>query len=80
VLRGTGDIQQVSLDDVKRTVTVEGAAGQIAMAAWLVRQMDLSPNGEFSGLHEYRPPAGNDGVVRMFYLTHASTARQCRRS
>jgi len=76
VLRGTGDIQQVSLDDIKRTLTVEGTAGQIAMADWLVRQMDLPANGEFSGLHQYRPPAGSDDVVRMFYLTHTSTAQQ----
>ena len=60
VLRGTGDIQQVSLDDIKRTLTVEGTAGQIAMADWLVRQMDLPANGEFSGPCQYRPPAGGD--------------------
>src|ERR1700729_3194815 len=38
VLRGMGDIQQVSLDDIKRTLTIEGTAGQIAMAAWLAHQ------------------------------------------
>jgi hypothetical protein len=76
VLRTTGDIQQVFIDDTKRTVKVEGTAGQIAMADWLVRQMDLPANGEFSGVHEYRPPARSDDVVRVFYLTHASTAQE----
>jgi len=75
VLRATGNIRQVSIDDTKRTVTVEGTAGQIAMADWLVRQMDLPANGPVSGVHEYRPPAGSDDVVRVFYLTHASTAQ-----
>jgi uncharacterized protein YukE len=80
VLRATGDIQQVSIDDLKRTVAVEGTPGQIAMADWLVHQMDLPANGPFSGVHEYRPPAGtpagSDDIVRVFYLTHASTAQE----
>jgi hypothetical protein len=76
VLRATGDIQQVSIDDINRTVTVDGTAGQIAIADWLVRQMDLPANGPLSGVHEYRPPAGSDDVVRVFYLTHASTPQE----
>ena len=74
VLRATGDIQQVSIDDINRTVTVEGTAGQVAIADWLIRQMDLPANGPFSGVHEYRPVSGGDDIVRVFYLTHASTA------
>jgi len=76
VLRATGHIQQVSIDDLKRTIAVEGTAEQIAMADWLVHQMDLPANGPFSGVHEYRPPAGSDDLVRVFYLTHASTAQE----
>jgi hypothetical protein len=76
VLRGTGDIQQVSVDDLKGTVSVEGTAGQIAMAGWLVRQMDLPANSEHSGTHEYRPPAGRDDVVRLFYVSHAATPEE----
>jgi hypothetical protein len=76
VLRATGDIQQLSIDDINRTVAVAGTAGQIALADWLIRQMDLPANGQFSGVHEYRPPAGNDDVVRVFYLTHASTPHE----
>jgi hypothetical protein len=76
VLRATGDIQQVSIDDTTRTVNVVGAAGQIAIADWLVRQLDLPAKGQFSGVHEYRPPAGSDDVIRVFYLTHASTPQE----
>lgn len=72
LLRGTGNLQQVSTDDLKRTVAVEGTAAQIAMAGWLVRQMDLPADGPFSGVHEYRPPAGADDVVRVFYVNHAA--------
>jgi hypothetical protein len=76
VLRATGDIQQVSIDDINKTVTVIGTAGQIAIADWLVRQMDLPANAPLSGVHEYRPAAGSDDVVRVFYLTHASTPQE----
>lgn len=56
-------------------MTVEGTAGQVALAAWLVRQMDLPANGPFSGVHEYTSAADSDDIVRVFYLTHASTTQ-----
>jgi hypothetical protein len=43
VLRGTTDIRQVSVDELKGSVAVEGTAAQIAMADWLVHRMDHSP-------------------------------------
>jgi hypothetical protein len=76
VLRGTGDIQQVSVDDLKGTVAVGGTAGQIAMAEWLVRQMDLPANSEHSGTYEYRPLSSSDDVVRLFYVSHAATPQE----
>jgi hypothetical protein len=79
VLRATGDIQQVSIDDINRTVTVDGTAGQIAMADWLIHQVDLPANAPLAGVHEYRPPAGSDDVVRVFYLSHASTPQELQR-
>jgi len=76
VLQRTTDIQQVSIDDLKATVAVEGSAGQIAMADWLVHQMDLPAKGPFSGTHEYRPPAGGDDVARVFYVGHAAKPQE----
>jgi hypothetical protein len=80
LVRGTGDIQQVSFDDTNGTVTVAGTAGQVAMAGWMVHQLDLPANGQVSGVHEYRPPAagnaGSDDVVRIFYLGNASTPQE----
>jgi len=76
MLRATVDIKQVSIDDTERTVSVEGTAAQIAMADWLVRQMDLPGKGPFSGVHEYRPPATSDDVARVFELTNPETPQQ----
>jgi hypothetical protein len=76
MLRATADLPQVSIDEAKRTVSVGGTPGQIAMGEWLFRQLELLANGQFSGTHEYRPPASNDDVVRMFYVSHTSTPQE----
>ena len=72
----TKHTQHVSVDDTKGAVTVEGTAEQIAMADWLVGQLDLPANGQFSGVHEYLPPAGGGDVLRVFYATHSSTPQE----
>jgi hypothetical protein len=75
VLHGTGSIQQVSIDDLKGTVSVEGTAGQIAMADWLVHQLDLPADGGLSGVHAYRAPDTGAEMVRVFYAGNASRPR-----
>lgn len=76
VLRGFGITEQVSIDDQKGTVTVEGTPGQIAMADWLVHQLDLPSNGQFSGVHEYRAPGSDDDVARVFYVSHTEAPQE----
>ena len=76
VIRGTAELRQVSVDDLKGTLAVEGTTAQIATAAWLVRQMDQPANGPFSRVYEYRPPAGSDDVVRVFYVNHAARPQE----
>jgi hypothetical protein len=75
-LRGVGNIQQVSIDDINRTVTIAGTAGQIATADWLVHQLDVPANGPLGGVHEYRPSGAGDDVVRVFYVGNASTPQE----
>jgi len=76
MLRGTADIRQVSVDDLKGTVAVEGTAAQIAMADWLVHQMDQPANGPFSRVYEYRPTGGGDDVLRVFYVSQAARPQE----
>lgn len=76
LLRATADLPQVSVNDTEKTVSVGGAAGQIAIAGWLINQIDLPATAQLSGVHEYRPPAGGDDVVRVFYVSHASTPQE----
>jgi hypothetical protein len=72
LIRYTANIEQVSVDDLKASVVVEGIAGQIAVADWLVHQLDVPANAPLSGVHEYRPPAATDDVVRVFYFSKAA--------
>ncbi|MGA2133851.1 MAG: hypothetical protein ABSH50_16270 [Bryobacteraceae bacterium] len=71
VLRATADIQQQSIDDKTRSITVNAPEEQVAMANWLVRQLDLPRAATSGGVREYRPPTGGDVVVRVLYAKHA---------
>ena len=71
VLRSVAGISQQSLDDSLRTLTVNGTDSQVGVASWLVQQLDLPAAAASAGVHEYRPPASDDDVVRVFYLQHA---------
>ncbi len=70
VVRSIGDIRQISVDSEQKTLTIQGTAAQIELAAWLFGALDLpTPSQEF-GTREYRPPNGGDDVVRVFYVAH----------
>ena len=76
---------EVTIDGPRRTVTMRGTAGQIALGAWLIDALDKP--GPNPGTREYRLPesesarpawlpGGRDDVVRVFYVTHAETPRE----
>ncbi|HUE21041.1 MAG TPA: hypothetical protein VMQ86_05130 [Bryobacteraceae bacterium] len=71
LLRGTGKLGQVSVDAANETVLVAGTPGQVAVANWLVHQLDVPASVQVSGIHEYRPPETADDVVRVFYVNNA---------
>jgi hypothetical protein len=54
-------------------VAVRATAEPVALAAWLVGELDKPVNGqgtaqERTARHEYRPSNGADSLVRVFYL------------
>lgn len=74
-LRTIPDLGDVSVDASRRAFTVRGTSGQVALAQWLVQQLDR-PAGwqapEQPAAYDYHPPAGKDvanTAVRVFYLT-----------
>ena len=67
-LRWVAGVQQLSSEEASRTVTASGTAGQIAMADWLVRALDVPAAG--APLLQSAAP-GTRGEVLRVYFTHA---------
>ena len=76
---------EVTIDGPRRTVTMRGTAGQIALGAWLVEALDKP--GPIPGMREFRLPeseparpaslpGGRDDVVRVFYVKQAVAPRE----
>jgi hypothetical protein len=59
-----------------RAVVVRGTSAELALAGWLLNDLDQSTNPQRvqdSAIHIYRVADRGDDVVRVFYLTHAAT-------
>jgi hypothetical protein len=68
LLRTVGGLQQISVDNQARTLTVNGTSQQIDLANWLVHSFDIDPQGAEPSSPEYTVPDGSDDVVRVFYV------------
>jgi len=71
-LRAVVDIRQVASDDTSRTISVSGTAAQMAMAEWLIHELDVPP--PTSQPQPFLVPGMSNDVVRV-YFTHATAPR-----
>jgi len=71
-LRTVARIQQISVDNAVATLTVKGTADPIALAEWLVPQLDVAP-GTNPGLREHRVSGDADDVVLVCQLARTTT-------
>jgi hypothetical protein len=71
ILRSTADVRRVFLYNGLRALILRSAAAQMAMAEWLVNELDQPRDRQTESKHEYRP--GGDDVLRVFYLKAVST-------
>lgn len=78
VVRSMTDIRDESIDAAQKALAVRGTAGQIAMAEWLVNELDnaASRKAAQGAAHEYRVSPNADDVMRVFYLAHAQTVQE----
>ena len=67
------ELPKLPVDAGKATITVAGSPDQIALAAWVIGELDQPTKA--AGL-TYSPPGGADSVARMFYLAHMSAPQQ----
>lgn len=79
LIRSIGDIQKLFVYSERRAVALRAKAEQVALAAWLVSELDKPVNGQAATPdsatpHTYRFSSGADNVVRVFYLAGSQSA------
>ncbi|MCX6632638.1 MAG: hypothetical protein NTW28_33965, partial [Candidatus Solibacter sp.] len=63
-----------TLDRAAKSLPVHGNSAQLALAEWLLSEMDRTearPQAAVAAIHPYRNERGQDEVVRVFSLAHA---------
>lgn len=73
LIRTVAAIKETSTDNVQKSLTVKGTDDQISLTGWLFKELDKAPQPADSSAHEYR--AGDDDLVRVFYLDHTETVQ-----
>ena len=76
-VRMIADIRRVFTYNAPRALVVRSTPDAIALAAWLVDQLDTLNSGQprqASPTYSYQTPYGNDGsAIRVFFLNHAGS-------
>jgi hypothetical protein len=79
LLRVIAEVPQASPDAARKTLAVRGTPDQVALAEWLVNDLEGNSPGSNPARHEYRPSGAND-VVRIFYLQNMETVRDLQQA
>lgn len=77
-VRSVGDVRRVFTYNLPKALVVRTNRDQMALADWMIGQLDQPANAHSGGEHEYHMTAGfqfDDSDTRIFYLTHAATAQ-----
>jgi hypothetical protein len=73
-VRSIAEIRRAFTYNATQTLVVRGSSGQIALAEWLVNNLDIPANTAGSSKRQYVMASGDlDNVVRVFFLTHTET-------
>lgn len=80
LIRSMTDMQRVFPYSARKVLVVRGSADQVAMAEWLLKELDRPDNGqppapESPDMRELRVTPNIIQVVRVFYFTHNQTAQ-----
>lgn len=76
LVRSIADIRRVFSYTAPRAVIARGTAGQMALAEWLLKELDNPGQSQNSAVHEYRMSDTDANLVRLFYLTRAETPQR----
>ena len=76
LLRSTADIQRLFTYNAPKAVALRATGDRVALAAWLVDELDQPDNRRDTAIHEYRLPSGAEDVTRVFYIAGAATRQE----
>ena len=79
-VRGVAGIRDLSIDLAQRAFILRGTADQIALAEWVVNELDEAggrqPSSQQipgSANRQFRVPGGGGDLVQIFYLRHTES-------
>ena len=80
LIRSVGDISRLYVCNARRAIALRATVERVALAAWLVSELDKPLNGQSAAQdhaapHEYRLSDDPENLVRVFYLTGPSSPR-----
>lgn len=75
LVRAISELPKISTNTEQPGMMAGGSAQQMALAEWLVNEMDSAPN-QSPVTREYRMPGVADDIVRVFYLSELKTVQQ----
>jgi hypothetical protein len=70
VLRTVGSLRYVFRYTEAHALAVRGTTDQIALAAWMVNELDQAAGAGTEGIHQFGSGDAKFPVVRAFYLAH----------
>jgi hypothetical protein len=81
LIRSIGDIRRLFVYHSRRIVALRATSEQIALAAWLVSELDKPLDGraatqDTAARHEYWLSSGPDNLVRVFFLPVSQSAQR----
>jgi hypothetical protein len=74
LVRSVADLQRIFIYNARKAIVVRTSPDRMALAAWLVKQLDRPANIP-SVTVQYTLPAGPDNIVGVFYLPNPSRER-----
>ncbi len=77
VIRSITELPQASADTAQKALVLRGTAGQIALAGWLIKELDQPAQQlQNSSTYAYGLLDSGDDAVRVIYLKHAGTVQE----
>ena len=80
LIRSLADLGNIFPYPERRTIILRGPSDRVALAAWLVAELDkpIRQSAEDATPHEYHLSTDSENVVRVYHLenTHSAAERQ----